>query len=93
MVRTSLRQRGSNGRGSEKSAHLRSPRSVSWFGLIGCAFLTDCMCQRNNRMVWEETVRIVLDLFENVWNVKDEVVVDHAVEVTLPVSFDLQDPD
>ena len=51
------------------------------------------MCQRNNRMVWEETVRIVLDLFENVWSVKDEVVVDHAVEVTLPVSFDLQDPD
>ena len=44
-------------------------------------------------MVWEETVRIVLDLFENVWSVKDEVVVDHGVEVTLPVSFDLQDPD
>lgn len=37
-------------------------------------------------MVWEETVRIALDLFDNVWGQKEEIIVDHAVEITLPVS-------
>lgn len=36
-------------------------------------------------MVWAETVRIMQDLFENVWKNGDEVVVDHAVDVTFAV--------
>ncbi|KAI0811261.1 cytochrome P450 [Irpex lacteus] len=43
--------------------------------------------ERNNRMVWEETVRIVLDLFDNVWGQKEEIIVDHAVEITLPIAL------
>ena len=27
------------------------------------------------------------DLFENVWGTKKEIVVDHAIDVTLPVSL------
>lgn len=41
--------------------------------------------QRNNRLVWEETVRIMVDLFDNLWENKPEIVVDHAVDITLPV--------
>ena len=36
-------------------------------------------------MVWAETVRIMHDLFENVWKNGDEIVVDHAVDVTFAV--------
>nr|BAL05196.1 cytochrome P450 [Phanerodontia chrysosporium] len=43
--------------------------------------------ERNNRLVWDETVKIMLDLFENEWAGKDTVVVDHAVEVTLPIAL------
>jgi len=35
--------------------------------------------------VWEETVRIVDDLIENVWENQDAVV-GHGVDITLPVS-------
>lgn len=42
-------------------------------------------CQRNNKLVWDETIRIVMDLFENVWSDRSEVVVDHCVDITLPV--------
>lgn len=41
--------------------------------------------QRNNRLVWEETTRVVEDLFEKVWGDADEVVLDNAYEVTLQV--------
>ncbi len=39
----------------------------------------------NNKLVWSETVRIMLDLFDNVWGNKDEVVLDHTADVTLQV--------
>ena len=42
-------------------------------------------CQRNNKLVWDETVGIMVDLFDNVWGDRSEVVVDHCVDVTLPV--------
>jgi len=35
--------------------------------------------------VWEETVRIVDDLIENVWE-NEDAVVSHGVDITLPVS-------
>lgn len=41
--------------------------------------------QRNNKLVWDETVRIINDLFSNVWGVEDVVTVNHATELTLPV--------
>ncbi|KAL9714733.1 hypothetical protein Ac2012v2_001392 [Leucoagaricus gongylophorus] len=39
--------------------------------------------EKNNQLVWEETLRIVDDLIENVWDNQDAVV-GHAVDVTLP---------
>ncbi|TFK26968.1 cytochrome P450 [Coprinopsis marcescibilis] len=42
---------------------------------------------RNNRLVWDETVRIVSELFSDVWGDKDSVSVDHAVDVTLPIAL------
>ena len=36
--------------------------------------------------MWDETLLIMRDLFENVWGDQPEVVVDHCVDVTLPVS-------
>jgi len=44
-------------------------------------------CQRNNKLVWDETIRIMTDLFDNVWGDKSEIVVDHCVDITLPVRF------
>ncbi|KAL0062629.1 hypothetical protein AAF712_010466 [Marasmius tenuissimus] len=41
---------------------------------------------RNNKLVWDETVRIVLDLFDNVWMNKD-IEVDHVIDVTLPIAL------
>jgi hypothetical protein len=41
--------------------------------------------QRNNRLVWDETYLIMLDLFNNVWGDQKEIVVDHCVDITLQV--------
>ena len=41
--------------------------------------------QKNNKLVWDETIRIMTDLFENVWGDRSEVVVDHCVDITLSV--------
>ena len=41
--------------------------------------------QRNNKLVWDETTRIMMDLFDNVWGDRSEIVVDHCLHVTLPV--------
>ena len=43
--------------------------------------------KKNNVLVWDESVRIVSDMMDNVWENKEEVVVDHCVDITLPVSF------
>ena len=45
----------------------------------------DYDCQRNNKLVWDETIHILTDLFDNVWGNKSEIVVDNCVEITLPV--------
>jgi len=44
-------------------------------------------CQRNNRLVWDETLKIMKGLFEDVWGGKDVITVDHCLDFTLPVSF------
>jgi hypothetical protein len=41
--------------------------------------------QRNNKLVWDETTRIMMDLFDNVWGNRSEIVVDHCLHITLPV--------
>jgi hypothetical protein len=41
--------------------------------------------QRNNKLVWDETIRIMVDMFDNVWGDKSEVALDHCVDITLPV--------
>src|ERR1700733_2499287 len=42
-------------------------------------------CQKNNKLVWDETIRIMVDLFDNVWGDRSEIVVDHCVDMTFPV--------
>ena len=41
--------------------------------------------QRNTRLVWDETIRIIFDLFDNVWGDRPEIVSDHCIDITLPV--------
>lgn len=38
-------------------------------------------------MVYDETGRIMRDLFGNVWGDKTEIVVDNVMDITLPVSL------
>ena len=37
--------------------------------------------------MWDETIRIMNDLYDNVWADRSEIVVDHCVDITLPVRF------
>ena len=41
--------------------------------------------QRNNKLVWDETAQIMMDLFDNVWGDRSEIAVDHCLDITLPV--------
>ena len=36
-------------------------------------------------MVWNQTSRIMQDLFDNVWGAEQEIVVDHVLDITLLV--------
>jgi cytochrome P450 len=47
--------------------------------------MSECDHQRNNKLVWDETIRIMEDLFDNVWGDRSEIVVDHFLDITLPV--------
>ncbi|KAG6903010.1 hypothetical protein C0995_007443 [Termitomyces sp. Mi166 len=42
---------------------------------------------RNNKLVWEETVKIANSLFEDVWGDQETITVNHCVEVTLPIAL------
>ncbi|KAK0241060.1 cytochrome P450 [Armillaria nabsnona] len=44
---------------------------------------------RNNRLVWEQSLKITGDLINTVWKNKDVVEVEHAVDVTLPIALNL----
>ena len=37
--------------------------------------------------MWDETIRILEDLFHNVWEDKDVVEVDHVLDITVGVSW------
>ncbi|KAI0064392.1 cytochrome P450 [Artomyces pyxidatus] len=43
--------------------------------------------EKNNKLVWDETVRIMNDMFDNIWKGAPEVTVDHAIEITLPIAL------
>ncbi|KAN0103584.1 cytochrome P450 monooxygenase [Russula decolorans] len=43
--------------------------------------------ERNNKLVWDETIQIMNDLFDNVWGDRSEIIVDHCVDITLPVTW------
>jgi hypothetical protein len=43
--------------------------------------------ERNTRLVWDETVRIMFDLFDNVWGDSPEIVLDHCLDITLPIAL------
>jgi hypothetical protein len=49
------------------------------------SFNPECPCQKNNKLVWDETILIMMDLFDNVWGDRSEIVVDHCIDITLPV--------
>ncbi|KAF9054629.1 cytochrome P450 [Panaeolus papilionaceus] len=42
---------------------------------------------RNNKLVWEETVKIMNSLFNEVWKDKSSISVDHCVDITLPIAL------
>ncbi|KAK0466861.1 cytochrome P450 [Desarmillaria tabescens] len=44
---------------------------------------------RNNRLVWEESLKITGDLINTVWKNKDVVEVEHVVDVTLPIALNV----
>ncbi|OJA18658.1 hypothetical protein AZE42_11162 [Rhizopogon vesiculosus] len=43
--------------------------------------------ERSNRLVLDATTQIMLELFDTVWTGKNEVVIDHAVDLTLPMAL------
>jgi hypothetical protein len=43
--------------------------------------------QRNNKLVWVESVRVVGELFDQIWQDEKEIDVDHCLDLTLPVSL------
>ncbi|KAI0819401.1 cytochrome P450 [Trametes gibbosa] len=43
--------------------------------------------ERNNKLVWDETVRILHDLFDNVWGPRDTVLIDNATDLTVPITL------
>lgn len=42
--------------------------------------------QRNNRLVWDETTRIMTELFR-IWDKQEDIIYQHGVDLTLPVRF------
>ncbi|EMD35530.1 hypothetical protein CERSUDRAFT_116271 [Gelatoporia subvermispora B] len=43
--------------------------------------------ERNNKLVWDETINVMLDLFDNVWGDKQQIEVDHIVDLTVPIAL------
>ncbi|KAF7793522.1 hypothetical protein EIP86_004636 [Pleurotus ostreatoroseus] len=41
----------------------------------------------NNKLVWEEAVRIMSGLFEDVWGAQERIMCDHVVDLTLPIAL------
>jgi hypothetical protein len=84
LEQTLWRRKGSNGRSTEGLPLRHSQRYV-----VSTEHHSspnpEYRRQKNNKLVWDETIQIMVDLFDNVWGDRSEVVVDHCLEITLPV--------
>ncbi|KAH9041186.1 cytochrome P450 [Lactarius hengduanensis] len=68
------------------------PKPISLYKTLSVLEATSCVRRgrlekRNTRLVWDETIRIMFDLFDNVWGDSPEIVVDHCVDITLPIAL------
>jgi cytochrome P450 len=43
--------------------------------------------ERNNNLVWDETMAVMSDLFDNVWGSQKIIVVDQALDITVPIAL------
>ena len=43
--------------------------------------------KRNNKLVWDETVKIMQGLFNDLWANQDVISINHVVDMTLPVGY------
>ncbi|KAF9524181.1 cytochrome P450 [Crepidotus variabilis] len=43
--------------------------------------------ERNNKLVWEVTIKIMDSLFDDVWAEKKSIVIEHGVNLTLPLAL------
>jgi cytochrome P450 len=41
----------------------------------------------NNKLVWDETEKIMLDLFENIWAARDTIFLEHALNITFQIAL------
>ncbi|KAF9255705.1 cytochrome P450 [Marasmius fiardii PR-910] len=41
----------------------------------------------NNKLVWNESIKIVTDLFENVWGQQEAIHLEHPLDITLPIAL------
>ena len=53
--------------------------------------LTDSS-QKNNKLAFEESLRVITSLYEGDWSGKQEVVVDDTLSLTMAVSSAMQFP-
>jgi cytochrome P450 len=42
---------------------------------------------RNNSLVWSESVKTVKEMFTDLWTDRDVITVDHCVDITLPIAL------
>ncbi|EFI27131.1 614/534 cytochrome P450 [Coprinopsis cinerea okayama7 len=49
--------------------------------------VSPAFADRSNRLVWSETVRILSDLFEDVWGDRKSIEIDHCLELTMPITL------
>ncbi|KAJ6462196.1 cytochrome P450 [Mycena sanguinolenta] len=43
--------------------------------------------EKSNKLVWDESVKIMAEMFNTQWNNADEVTIDHCLEITLPIAL------
>ncbi|EJF57962.1 614/534 cytochrome P450 [Dichomitus squalens LYAD-421 SS1] len=43
--------------------------------------------EKNNRLVWDETAKVLDDVFQNVWGDRDVVELDNIMDLTVPVTL------
>ena len=53
---------------------------------IGCRHVSNDSSQKNNKLAFEESVRVVTSLYEGRWDGKQEIVADDTLDLTMAVS-------